>query len=214
MRMWTIDLGILLHHAESTLNLGPIQILKQNFGFTSAHGLVLFLMSKLSVITTFMESRFRSLLKVWVVMSKSSNIVTWMSYDTENQKIFLKKVAQECVQDQDKDEEHSQGERSEASIPIHQRVWEAVTVTAEPRETAGKTVFKAEFETQKRILKCGGRTCPPMNSVADTAEKPKSRNLSVNWYDMNIREKERQMEQFIGNSLEIQKSKAQIQILH
>ena len=113
---------------------------------------------------------------------------------------LLEEVAQECVQDQDKDEEHSQGERSEASIPIHQRVWEAVTVTADPRETAGKTVFKAESQTQKRILKCGGRTCPPMNSVADTAGKPKSRNLSVNWYDMNIREKERQMEQFIGNS--------------
>ena len=52
--------GILLHHAESTLYLGPTQILKQNFGYTSTHRLVLFLMSKVSVITTFMESRFRS----------------------------------------------------------------------------------------------------------------------------------------------------------
>ena len=45
-----------------------------------------------------------------------------------------------------------------------------------------------------------GRTCPPMHSVTDTGGKPKSRNLSVNWYDMSIREKERQTEQFIRNS--------------
>ena len=45
-----------------------------------------------------------------------------------------------------------------------------------------------------------GRTKPPMNSVMDTSWKPKSRNLSVNWRDMKIREKERQMGQFIRNS--------------
>ena len=56
--MWTMDLGILLHHAEHTFYLGPIQIQKQNFGFTSTQRLALFLMSKISVITTFMESRF------------------------------------------------------------------------------------------------------------------------------------------------------------
>ena len=43
------------------------------------------------------------------------------------------------------------------------------------------------------------RACPPMTTVTDTNEKPKSRNLSVNWYDTNIREKELQMEQFIRN---------------
>ena len=52
--------GILLQHAESTLFLGHIQILEQNFGYTITQSLVLFLMSTLSVITTFMESRFRS----------------------------------------------------------------------------------------------------------------------------------------------------------
>ena len=39
-----------------------------------------------------------------------------------------------------------------------------------------------------------------MNSVMDTRVKPKSRNLSVNWFDMSIHERERQMVQFIGNS--------------
>ena len=60
VRMWTMDLGILLRHAESTTYHGPIQILKQNFGFSSTQRLILFLMSKISVITTFMESRFIS----------------------------------------------------------------------------------------------------------------------------------------------------------
>ena len=32
-----------------------------------------------------------------------------------------------------------------------------------------------------------------MDSVMDASGKPKSRNLSANWYDMSIREKERQM---------------------
>ena len=39
-----------------------------------------------------------------------------------------------------------------------------------------------------------------MNTVADTLGKPKSRNLSVKWYDiMSIREIDRQMGQSIGN---------------
>ena len=42
----------------------------------------------------------------------------------------------------------------------------------------------------------------------ETSGKPKSKNLSVNWYDVKIPEKERQMVQ----SLEIQRFKAQIQI--
>ena len=39
---------------------GPIQIMKQKLGYTTTQRLALFLMSKLSVITTFMESRFRA----------------------------------------------------------------------------------------------------------------------------------------------------------
>ena len=49
-----------------------------------------------------------------------------------------------------------------------------------------------------RFIKGFGKTCSPMNSFTDTSGKPKSRNLSVSWYDMKIREKERQMEQLIG----------------
>ena len=55
--MWTMDSEILLNHAESALYLGLTKILKHNFGYTSTLTLVQFLMSKLSVITTFMESR-------------------------------------------------------------------------------------------------------------------------------------------------------------
>ena len=43
--MWTMDLGTLLHHAENTRCLGPIQALKQNFEYTSTQRLVLFMMS-------------------------------------------------------------------------------------------------------------------------------------------------------------------------
>ena len=59
-------------------------------------------------------------------------------------------------------------------------------------------------KSQKTVflfMKEFGRTCLPMNTSTDTSGKPKSRNLSVNWYDMSIREKGRQVGQFIGNSL-------------
>ena len=61
-----------------------------------------------------------------------------------------------------------------------------------PKVKGQKTIFL--------FIKEFGRTCQRINSVADAAVKPKSRNLPVDWYDMSIREKERQMEQFIGNS--------------
>ena len=68
--------------------LGPIQILKQNFGCTSTHRLVLFLMSKLSVNTKFMESSFRSTQQLETKPTSGwsypeAEIVTWMSYDRE-----------------------------------------------------------------------------------------------------------------------------------
>ena len=37
-------------------------------------------------------------------------------------------------------------------------------------------------------------------NMSISEENEQSRNLSVNWYDISIREKERQMVQFIGNS--------------
>ena len=79
-----MDSGILLHHAERTFYLGPIQSLKQNFGVTSTQRLVLFLVSKVSVITTFMESRFRSpqhLDRIPILgwSYPEAKIVTWMS---------------------------------------------------------------------------------------------------------------------------------------
>ena len=66
--MWTIDVGIFLHHAESTLHLGPIQILKQNFGYTSTQRLVLSLTSEIQIPSTSGDNT-----KVWVVISRSSN---------------------------------------------------------------------------------------------------------------------------------------------
>ena len=51
-----------------------------------------------------------------------------------------------------------------------------------------------------------------MNSVMDTSGKPKSRNLSVNWYDMKFREKERQMAQFIGIS-QFQSSESKSEVM-
>ena len=94
----TMELGILLHHAESILYLGPVQILKRNFGSTSIQRLVLFLMSKSTVNATFMESRFRSprQLKTKPMSGWSypeAGIVTWVSYDKENQKVFLKMLS-------------------------------------------------------------------------------------------------------------------------
>ena len=49
-----------------------------------------------------------------------------------------------------------------------------------------------------------------MNTVADKSVKPKSRNLSINWNDMSIREKDRQMEQFIGNSSQSTDSNSEV----
>ena len=94
--------AIFLHHAENTPFLGPIQILKQNFGYTSTQRLVLFLMSKLSVNTTFVESRCRSPQQLETAPMfgwsyPEAEIVTWMSYATENQKIFLKKLFKNLV---------------------------------------------------------------------------------------------------------------------
>ena len=88
-----------------------------------------------------------------------------MSYDRENQKIFLKKLLKNVCK---------------------------IKLKSIAKVKGQKTVFlfMKEFE----------RTCLPMNTVTDTSGKPKSRNLSVNWYDMNIREKERQMVQFVGHS--------------
>ena len=122
--------------------LGPIQILKQNFGYTSTQRLVLFLMSKLSVITTFMESRFRSPQHLetkpkfgWSY--PEAQIVTWMSCDTENQKIFLKKLLKNVCK---------------------------IKIKSIPKVKGQKTVFP--------FIKEFGRTCPPMNSVTDASGNP------------------------------------------
>ena len=151
--MWTRDLGILLHHAESTFYLELIQILKQ---------LALFFLSKLTVITTLMESRFGSLqhLKTKPKFGWSypeAQIGTWMSYDKDNQSIFPKKLINNVCK---------------------------TNIKSIPKVNSLKPVFL--------FIKEFGKICPPMNSVADTSGKPKSRNLSVNWYDMNIRERERE----------------------
>ena len=50
-----------------------------------------------------------------------------------------------------------------------------------------------------RLMNGNGKTSVPMNSVTNTRENLRSRNLSVNWYDMKIVETERQMVQFIGH---------------
>ena len=60
-------------------------------------------------------------------------------------------------------------------------------------------------QTIFEFIKEFGMTCQPMNTAADIAGKPKSQILSVNWYDMRIRENE-------GNSLDNHLSKAQNQI--
>ena len=67
--------------------------MEKNFGFTSTQRLVQFLMS--SVIITYMESRFRSPLHLETTPKfgwshPQAQTVTWMSCDTQIQKIFLK----------------------------------------------------------------------------------------------------------------------------
>ena len=116
-----------------------------------------------------MESRFRSLqhLKTkpkfggWSYAE--AQIDTWTSYDTENQKIFLKKLLNNGCKIMKKNI---------------------------PKVKGQKTVFL--------LIKEFRRICPPLSTITDTSGKPKSRNLTVNWCDMSIREKERQMGQFIG----------------
>ena len=162
--------GNLIASCREYIFLGPIQSLEQNFGYTSTQRLVLFLMSKLSVITTFMESRFRSHqtfgdeTRVWVVISRSSSRYVDESRHRESENL-PEEIAQEGVQDQDK--EHSQGEKSEARIPIQQRVWEDTP--------ANEYTHGHKWETQ--VSKLASKLVRHKNS-----------------------EKERQMVQFIGNS--------------
>ena len=92
-----MDLGTSLRHAESTHSLGLDGILKQNLACTSTQSLVQLLMPRLSVFIMFMDARFRSFLHPetkpkfgW--SHPEAHIATWLSYDTENQKIFLKKL--------------------------------------------------------------------------------------------------------------------------
>ena len=70
-----MDLGILLPRAESTLHLGPIQILKQNFGCTSTQsGLVLDVKVICHHNVHGMKIQIPSSgdkTKVWVVISRS-----------------------------------------------------------------------------------------------------------------------------------------------
>ena len=93
---------------------------------TRTQRLVLLLMSKLSVITSFMNRHLGLLTiwrqnQIWVVISGSSNrhVDELRHREPEN---LPEEVAQECIQDQDK--KHSQGERSEACILSHQKVRE------------------------------------------------------------------------------------------
>ena len=92
-----MDLGILLHHAENTLYLGLTQMLKQNFGSTSTQRLVQFLMSRFFCHHNF--NKFRSPVhletkpKFWWSYPEAQTAKK-MSYDTENQIIFLKKLLQ------------------------------------------------------------------------------------------------------------------------
>ena len=109
-------LGISLHHAENTFSLGHIQILKQSVGYTETQRLVLFLMRKLSVNTTFMESRRRSLQHV---TSRSKNRYVDVLRHKEPEK-FLKLFKNLHKQEK----EHSQGDKSENYIFIHQKIWE------------------------------------------------------------------------------------------
>ena len=117
-----MDFGNVVASCREYTFLGPIQILKQSFGYTLSRRLILFLISKLSVITTFMESRFRSPRHLKIIPQfgwsyPEAQIATWMRY--ANQKTLPGEVAQESVH-----KEHSQGERSQDHIFIHQSVWE------------------------------------------------------------------------------------------
>ena len=70
----------------------------------------------------------------WVVISGSSNrhVDELRHREPEN---LPEEVAQECIQDQDK--EHSQGERSEACIISHQKVWEYLPANGSATDASG-----------------------------------------------------------------------------
>ena len=110
----------------------------------------------------------------------SDHLTVWRqnqrSYDTENQKIFLKKLLKNVCK---------------------------IKVKSIPKVKGQRTVVL--------IIKEFGRTCPPMNTVTDTSGKPKSRNLSVHWYDMSTHEKERQMGQFL--QIQVQSSNSDSKVI-
>ena len=135
---------------KSTPFLGPIQIQKQNFGYTSRHRLVLFLTSKLSVNTAFMDSSFRSPVQLETKpMSGGScpeaEIVTWMIQLTtflSHQKVWEDLIANEF----------SHGYKWETNVSK----FVSKLVRHEPsraRERWGNSLEIDEFKAQNRISK-------------------------------------------------------------
>ena len=152
-----------MHSRREYTYLGPIQILKQNFGYPRAQRLVLFSMSKLSVNTTFIESRFRSLRHLTATpkfgwSNPEVQISTWMRY--ASRKTLPGEVAQESVH-----KEHSQGERSQDHILVHQSVWE------DP--PANDYSYGYKWETQ--VSKCVSKL------VRDEHSRETKTDGAINW---------------------------------
>ena len=77
--------------------IGFIEIMKSNFGNKNMQRSVQFVMSKSSVIMAGMELKLNSLVHLETTplcgwSHPEDHIATWMSYDTEIQKILLKKL--------------------------------------------------------------------------------------------------------------------------
>ena len=116
VRMWTMDLGILLRHAESTLITDPSRFWSKTSDFQvhrdwSCSWCPRYLSSQRSWNRDSYPSTVRDNTNVWVVISRSRNRYVGELRHRESDKIH-EHVVGECVQCQD--EEHSQGERSEA----------------------------------------------------------------------------------------------------
>ena len=106
-------------------------------------------MSRLSVIITFTDSRFRPPLHLetkpyfgW--SHPEAQIVTWMSSRHREPENLPEEVAQECIQDQNK--EDSQGERSEACILSHQKVWEYLPANGSATDASGERGNSLEIQ--------------------------------------------------------------------
>ena len=177
--MWTMDLEISQHHAESIHHLVLVEILWSSFGYESIQGSDQFLKPRHSVILTNMESIFRPLSEsgdntnVWVVISRDSNPATWMCYDTRIQNTLQK--------------------------ALRKPICETCKKLIKKNQLCNRDLNAVHLMTTFLLTKGNGKTSRPVSTATNMSWNTISQNLLDNGYVMKIAVTEKLMEEFIGD---------------